>query len=559
MHPAQKSDFGLAAQHCSRPTMAPGTIRGLALILAVMFGVETLTHGQPRITRQPKDQFVDIGKNAQFSFGASYLPPATSQWFFNGAMLAGATNTILHLTNAQPIFNGDYFVVLSDASGSVTSQVARLKAFVPALHGFGALTTRPGEPAGLSLIGDTMALFGPYYDLYPLEASSDLVDWSPLGLLQRTNAALTSLNCLDVGAPGFNQRFYRTPTNLLVTFLPPPGGSFSVGVLSRLLTDPSRTNRRPFMVSIWYPIESSGLRPDDYMDPKISQAYGTSYWNFGSVLGSIYAGLHSHAQPAVAVSQRQAPYPVLLYSHGQVGLRTDNTGQAESLASHGYVVVGIDHNGAFASVYPDGEVIHNIDPSTSGPGDPLNAKLILVKMQDIQFVMDELVKWNQSDSLFEGHLDLGRVGAFGWSMGGATVVQLCANDDRCKAAAALDAGGANKFLPFDQAMLYIGGGSADDVTASSWPTFLTLFRQLSGNAYMFRVQNAIHPDFMDAPWIFDPSQSSYAPPTSAHLRMAALLRIYVLSFFDKHLKGLDDHTLDAPLSDYPEIQNYMKK
>jgi len=38
-----------------------------------------------------------------------------------------------------------------------------------------------------------------------------------------------------------------------------------------------------------------------------------------------------------------------------------------------------------------------------------------------------------------------------------------------------------------------------------------------------------------------------------------ILGIYTLSFFNKYLKGHEDHLLDGSLADHPEIQNYTKK
>ena len=113
---------------------------------------------------------------------------------------------------------------------------------------------------------------------------------------------------------------------------------------------------------------------------------------------------------------------------------------------------------------------------------------------------------------------------------------------------------------FNQPLLYVGGDSvADNVTAYFWPSFVTLFNQLTNDAYMFRIKNAVHFDFSDLALTCDPIQSAYAPPTLAQSHMTALVRIYTLSFFDKYLNGRDDHTLDGTLPDYPEIQNYQKK
>jgi hypothetical protein len=112
---------------------------------------------------------------------------------------------------------------------------------------------------------------------------------------------------------------------------------------------------------------------------------------------------------------------------------------------------------------------------------------------------------------------------------------------------------------FHQALLYVYGGTGDPVSVFFEPYFLSLFHRLTNSACMFEINGAVHGDFCDMPLACDCTQSSYVPPAAAQLRMAALLRIYTLSFFNKYLKGQDDHVLDGPLPDYPEIQNYLKK
>ena len=108
------------------------------------------------------------------------MAPFTYQWLFDGTAMAGATNSAFSVANAQPAQSGYYSVIVSNASGSVTSQVAELKVFVAAPHGFSGIQAESDGSVSLSFKGETTALFAPYYDLYPLETSSNLVDWAPL-------------------------------------------------------------------------------------------------------------------------------------------------------------------------------------------------------------------------------------------------------------------------------------------------------------------------------------------------------------------------------------------
>lgn len=84
------------------------------------------------ITGQPKNASVSLGATAQFTVTATSTSPAiTYQWRFNdlplevGANPSAATSR-LSLTNVTLASGGPYSVVVSDTSGSVTSQVATL-------------------------------------------------------------------------------------------------------------------------------------------------------------------------------------------------------------------------------------------------------------------------------------------------------------------------------------------------------------------------------------------------------------------------------------------------
>ena len=170
------------------------------------------------------------------------MAPITYQWLFNGTNMVGETNRTVLLTSPQPAQWGYYSFIASDPSGSVTSQVAELKVFKSAPHRLNGIQEGVDGSMILRLAGETTAALVRYYDLYPLETSSNLLDWAPLATLQRSNTALDELRFEDANAHQFLQRFYRTPTNQLATPDPQPTGPYSVGTFSMVMTDPSRTN-----------------------------------------------------------------------------------------------------------------------------------------------------------------------------------------------------------------------------------------------------------------------------------------------------------------------------
>lgn len=87
----------------------------------------TSIFAQPAITAQPTN-FATLSMGARLSNRVlvSGVPPLIYQWRFQGEAISGQTNANLVLTNLQPAHVGDYFVVVSNAGGAVTSQVARL-------------------------------------------------------------------------------------------------------------------------------------------------------------------------------------------------------------------------------------------------------------------------------------------------------------------------------------------------------------------------------------------------------------------------------------------------
>lgn len=90
----------------------------------------------PRLVSQPQDTRVPLGSTATLGAQVIGADPLHCQWWFNGEALPEATNTTLMLPNFQWINEGDYFLVVTNALGAVTSQTARV------LVDAGSLTNR---------------------------------------------------------------------------------------------------------------------------------------------------------------------------------------------------------------------------------------------------------------------------------------------------------------------------------------------------------------------------------------------------------------------------------
>ena len=96
------------------------------LWVLALIGATNTALSEPFFTLQPTNQSVSLGANVTILVSGSGTPPLLYQWRLETTELVSATNSSLTLTNVQLPNAGNYTVVLTDSSGSVTSKVAAL-------------------------------------------------------------------------------------------------------------------------------------------------------------------------------------------------------------------------------------------------------------------------------------------------------------------------------------------------------------------------------------------------------------------------------------------------
>jgi len=412
-------------------------------------------------------------------------------------------------------------------------------------EGVVSLTLGGGYTPGVGLVNR----FQPNYDIYPLEVSTNLVDWLPLTWLVRTNASTNALTFVDSEANGTTQRFYRAPTKTFVAPQRAPTGPYAVGFSDRTITDDTRRNRyristnNSFPITIWYPAERvAGQWPGIYEREPIARDVRPNGWP-----GWVDRGPYFHSY-----SVSNAPFaiglnglPIVLWSHGYEDYRNDGEEWAEHLASHGYVVVGIDHPDGSNVVYPDGTYLYT-DPSDL-LGRENGVQLLQDRVRDFGVVLEALVQWNADDGLFAGHLDTQNVATVGWSYGGATAGEFCRSDSRCKSAISLDG-----FLWADAPLLVVNGLQKPSLTMGQMSNGdQTLFNKATTNAYWFQVQNTEHVSFSTWYWFVT---STSLPNRRETARTIADWNLW---FLNKYLKGSADPM--PPTANYPQISNFKQK
>ncbi|MER7585697.1 hypothetical protein [Kitasatospora sp. NPDC097691] len=341
-----------------------------------------------------------------------------------------------------------------------------------------------------------------------------------------------------------------------VPVFPAPSGDFAVGTRVVQWTDPDRPETftpdphdlRTVVVQLWYPAQKSpaGAQRAQYLGRTEQEARTVSEALARGVglPGFLVDGVPRARTRSVfdaPVDGGGGRFPLVLFSPGSGGVRTQNTAWAEELASHGYVVAALDHPyDSAAVVLADGRTITG---ETTSSGDPekdeeLAAGWTAVRAADLRFVLGRLdgVDRGESADPLTGRLDTGRVAVAGHSMGGAAALQAARQDRRFDAVIDLDGfphGPASPSL--DQPTLAL----TQAVTPGTDPRYLPRLTEAlaagTATSYRLTIPGAAHLTFMDGPLYLPPVPSivgSLGRTESPRVVAAA-----TLAFLDATLRG----------------------
>jgi len=386
------------------------------------------------------------------------------------------------------------------------------------------------------------------------------------------------------------------PIVLPVFRFPPPTGPYAIGTLTYHWVDAARgevftadlNDRRELMVQIWYPAKKDPSAPRapwlqdaDAVAPALARLlFHLPEFSFGD-----FKYVTSNAIPSAAMADEEPSYPVLIFLHGFLGFRQQNTFQVEELVSHGYIVAAIDQPYAAASVvFPDGRQVdgwgaglvplvgQSIIPVETAPllnGHAFADGLVPYFAQDVSFTLDQLATLNQADpnGILRGRLDLQRAGIFGVSLGGIVGGEACRLDRRVRALVVEDAP-----LPADvvkaglqQPVMWISRDAAT-MQLEGWSqagpqgidihqtSMRAVFERLPGDGYLVLVGNMFHLNLTDYP-LLSPLMplTGLTGPIDAQ-RAHSIANAYSLAFFDHQLKGGTAELLDGLVEHYPEVR-----
>ncbi|NBC05023.1 MAG: hypothetical protein GVY20_15170 [Bacteroidetes bacterium] len=375
--------------------------------------------------------------------------------------------------------------------------------------------------------------------------------------------------------------------------LPEPRGSYPVGTTTFMLEDYNRKeiitevpdDHRKLMVRAWYPSEElkSDSNQMEYMHPFEAEYFAKKYGLPAFTLNHL-RHIKTFAYKDLQVSEEEANFPVLLFSHGYNVPPATYASFMGEIASHGYIIFAVNHPyQSVATVFPDGKKVsfdyryesknfENVweqivkleekfweSESDSAKRDIIreisdlypNAEMMRQWAQDLSFVIDELERMNrQPNNRFFSKLNFEKIGAFGHSAGGATAGQLMLSDRRVKAGINWDGAQWADMIDSTLTQPFLRIEAVRD-SATFAPNDLIYHHGSETAIYDLKVNGFGHSNFSDIPFLI-PLQSINEAGDADPYYAAELINDYSVAFFDKYLRDRNIDLRDMGVK-YPEV------
>ncbi|QQC87317.1 alpha/beta hydrolase family protein [Streptomyces alfalfae] len=359
-----------------------------------------------------------------------------------------------------------------------------------------------------------------------------------------------------------------------VPVFPEPSGDFAVGTRVVQWTDPHRPetatadphDRRTVVVQLWYPARKSpaGAQRAQYLGRTKHEAHivaGALARHVG-LPGFLVDGVPSARTRSVfnaPVADGGGRFPVVLFSPGLGGVRTQNTAWAEELASHGYVVAALDHPYDSAAVVPaHGRTIHTkmLPTGNDDEDDERAVETTGIRAADLSFVLTQLGRLDRGRIAgpLTGRLDTGRAAVTGHSLGGGAALQAARQDRRFTSVINLD-GYPRDPDPrsFHQPVLALTQAISPETDPRYIPRLTKVLKLSTATSYRLTIPGAAHLTFMDAPLYLPPVPSMVGSlgRTESPRAVAATTR----AFLDTTLRH-EPGDLAGALSAYGDLSVY---
>ena len=356
-------------------------------------------------------------------------------------------------------------------------------------------------------------------------------------------------------------------------------GQHLIGTKRMVWIDSTRTNwfldgygpYRQLMAQIWYPADASALlssvKKSKYIDNKKALTYTIELQGYKipeiltNQIGSIKCNSWEDALP---LSNKK--FPILIFSHGHGGLRTQNTNQVEELVSHGYIVIAVDHTYDAGFVeFPDGNIAYSL---TAKPeGERLNETpetfytRFGYRVDDIDFVINKIDSFDDYDLNISSIMDKNNIGIFGHSFGCLTSVYATYFNDRIKSCFGLDGWfeplhDSLVFKNINKPIMHIGQNNKGDEQFWNDVNFIKMNNFIKSNSdlsVMIDIPGSHHYDYTDFTYFSYVAKKLNFSGIVPTKKMAKIMNVTLLDFFNHTLKNNKKINLDNYKKEFSEI------
>lgn len=375
--------------------------------------------------------------------------------------------------------------------------------------------------------------------------------------------------------------------------LPRPTGARSVGTSSFLVRRPAGgDSTRTLKVLSWYPTTDTAVRRRaPYLREEAALRAMAALGPNPAAAALVNVAVSTHAWLDARIDGRGAPFPVVVFSHGYLGMPSDYTALMEELASHGVAVYSIAHAGeSMALTLNEGEhdlLVNGHNQLRARPRQvlgewsaedsiatvvtaardaaqaeaalrwylsriPMSTEAVQRWVDDTQAVVDAITRLPIAQPGSRRRLDLSRLAAVGHSMGGVASAAYCARDRRCRTAINLDGSPQYGDLidrPSHAPLLMVysarpGRVGVSDLVYARGPSYTRAV-----------IASTLHLNFGDWQYWRGPSRIDGALGTIPAGRATTIVHRLVREYLDEQLGGGRSPLLHgAP--PYPELEVY---
>ena len=341
---------------------------------------------------------------------------------------------------------------------------------------------------------------------------------------------------------------------------PETPGPFRAGNTSVFLQDDARTlscaeGPRVLLTELWYPADAGGTENtvlDFFLGrwDEVVDAMGGDR----DALTDLPTGSWRDAPLAADAP----PMPVLVFSHGFLSTRFQNYTMAAWLASHGYLVVAPDHTCNAQVALTEDAVVVSTDTN------PFTA--LDDRVADVVFLLDLLT--DHPPSLVDGRIDIAKIGLWGHSYGGVTILETLKTETRPLAVMPMAAFG---FPPMPDTLtassLHVWG-MQDAIVGTFEPWHDEVILQMPLPRYQLDFPDTGHFAFSDL-CLFVPDMatqngcgtnptldglSTFTNPD--HDALHAVLNAYATAFFGATMLGEPDLVAWLEENHFPDLMGY---